>query len=246
MAYIAPKVLNGIYQNSGWVPNVNTRAYWKLNGDFLDYSGNNFHLNSFDIGHGYPTTNPHFDYYGPSTVPSFTPGKFGSGVKFLGDDSGNLLWYNGSAQILTSGNKNSFTYSAWANPFSDTDGYFINAGCYQASAGGGNGYWSGLASGGNFSTSAADGSIGTYTVDQWNHYCYVSDVSGMTVYCNGVAGSQITNTPLDLLDNYFYLGCGMSYQGIYWNSCHISLCEVIVENVAWQASDVTNYYNKYK
>jgi hypothetical protein len=224
MAYQSRPIINGIYQGTDWAPNSNTRAYWKLNGDLLDYSGNNKHLNNTPLS--------------GSTPGQLTSSIFGNGHYFNGTTD--LLWNND--WVITG--LTTFTISCWLyGPASA--GMFFQLGTTDAGIALGR-------SGANLSgLSMQKGWLNDFAIDAltntWAHVAMTRGSGTITGYVNGVAGGTTFATDvLNPIEGYVVLG-GTYGTNIGWTFYPTHrITEAFVEDVCWTAGDVLAYYNKYK
>lgn len=230
MSYIAPKVINGVYQNSDWAPNANTRAYWKLSDDILDYSGNGFHLKT--------------DSVNGSEAPVFKDGKFGNAPYF--NKSTSLLYYENASNLILASNLE-FTYSAWvkmANVNLDGGGFWI-------SNGGGQNLNSSMIYSSSTSTVAnwASSHPNNMTNNIWSNVILTHGNGITTAYCDGLSGVTTTSNEIGPTPDNGVFTIGMASWGFAapWTyGFQGNICEVIVENVCWSPETVGAYYNKYK
>lgn len=253
MSYISNnKKINGIYQNSGWTPNSNTTAYWKLSQDWLDYSGNNNHL----LG-GDPGTCTDLNSTLNMTAPTkFDTGKFGNSVVF-NSSLHNMLYHSGTTALVSK--TQDFTLSTWiyytgvapygtyifsldgwhnhgweVSTFGESESYNIGQGLMEWTqdqiAGCNTGYRS------------------DFSLNTWMNVTltYDSNTYTTTIYMNGISGdTQRVQLPMDITQPILTLGAAPIYQGTSNASLSGRMCEVILESVCWAESDVLNYYNRF-
>lgn len=89
----------------------------------------------------------------------------------------------------------------------------------------------------------AKGALATYTLSSWNHVCAIfkqGTTQTSTYYFNGVLVGSTPSYTATFFGGPFYIG-NASQNGLPY----AFLDEVILENIAWTASDVLYYYNKW-
>lgn len=237
MAYLANlKVDNGtlkVYKDGlvvsttsqlNYTPTVNTIGYWPLNGDGLDYSGNEKNLS----------------FVGPTS--------FISNNKF----SGKMIYFNGVNNTTTcyaispniSMSQNSCTVSCWINPTSSYGIFFNSAG-----NAGEIGFWVGMNDGGPLGGhlgSCGDWFWGTdlsISASQWTHVVMTRDSSHVVYYKNGVSGTTYEGTCGAVLNFPITLGGVQDIQGTGYRAYNGYMTEAIVEDVYWDAAKVAAYYS---
>jgi len=229
MSYIAKMIINGVPQWSNWVPSSNTKGYWPLNGDWLDYSGNNHHLKG--------------DSVSGTTAPVLIQGRFGNGYYFTDRGFGSLLWTENN--VLT--DMSEFTISYWMKSQKPTTpivgvggwnegGIFVGE-SFRAAAGG---LMPAVAWLSNDDKPVID-NTGTY----WTNLICTRYAGNTQFYTNSVSGDTVyTQTPNDPSHGWLNFGKYLDQTGDsggYWKG---TLCEVIIEDKAWSQEEVLSYYTQ--
>lgn len=206
---------------SAFQPNGNTKAYYPLNGNSNDFSGN---LNT-----------------GTPTNITFPQGRFGQGAKFNGSSS--FISLGTSSTLNPSPN---ITVSCWVNRSNTNDHTFISrdtlAGvgtdrCYSLRANSNTLYFEVFS---NAATSFISGA--TYLVpNRWYHLLATYDGTTIKGYVNGKldVSKAFSITLFQAAVNTVIGKIGASTQ--YTNGL---IDEVIIESRAWTAKEVETYYRK--
>ncbi len=234
-AYLANiEINNGVVIVKGdnsYTPTVNTKGYFPLSIDILDYSGNNVILNDA----------PSVPFSG--TTPTVVTGKFG-GARFF-DGLGTDIIYS-ETPIFT--DVSNITMSAWIKPNAkvfgaSNQGMAVNFGTIT------NGISFGLENEGN-TTCIVGGllpavawlrgdSTPLLDINNWTNIVLTRADGTIKIYNNGVkyvaTWTDTPNTP-----TAFSIGRFIDSITSYW--FRGSICEVICENVAWTDQEVLDYY----
>ena len=230
MAYQATKIINGVPQFTNWAPSVNTKAYWPLNGDLLDYSGNGNHLQNTPLTGDTTQTNS----------PVIGLGKFGNSY-FFERTGHNLLWTE--TLPITPAEKSNWTISFWFKPNDANDGAVFEhgfSGGWMMRHGSG-GAQPGLTNVVNLDT------IPWPTLNEWHLFTMNRGGGVTTAYIDGISGSTTNSTPINP-DRLFMLG-GFWFDGMpEWSLSFFEgyICEFIAEKQCWTDQQILDYYNQYK
>jgi hypothetical protein len=210
-----------------YTPTVNTMAYWPLNNDGLDKSGNSKNLT----------------FVGDQSFVDNT--KFGGKCSFF-NGINNVSSVYGIAENIILPNDN-FTMSFWVYCPINTNGMYIGTVQnsitwapyhtwfgYDSGFGGMGGIMGGntwnWGTGLSPSTGVWFNTIVTYQTDRY--YYYLNGNPGTEfIYPTTACGGGVITVGATGMDN----GSGYRAGSIY-------MCEVIVENKYWSATDVSNYY----
>lgn len=205
---------------------LSTKAYYPLNGNSNDYSGN---------------TNT-----GTDTSITYPQGRFGQAAKFNGSSS--VVTYTTNKVITGTG---SFTVSGWVNfaSLNVAGDIAISVGHQATNQQFSMGAASGLMNG-NWYGGAGLISTGTSApkLNTWYHMCAVLNGASATwqMYINGrLYGTPVTapaynmsssGSSGNIFGNYTVYDANWGFDGL--------LDEVIIESRAWTAAEVATYYRK--
>jgi len=211
---------------SAFQPKNSTKAYYPLNGNSVDFSGN---------------TNT-----GTDTAITYPQGRFGQGALFVNASNSNISLPTGARQ------PGSFTFSTWIKPtsitskngdnivslFSDWGGstrnYLINQGLRKLVFQNGNG------------ASLSDTNLETADIllpNRWYNTVFTRSGAVLTIYVNGVFTATRTGTHSGgTTANTLRMGHDASATATYGFDGQMD--ESIIEDRAWTAKEIELYYRK--
>lgn len=214
---------------SAFQPNTasgTTKAYYPLNGNSRDYSGN---------------TNT-----GTDTAITYPQGRFGQGARF--DGSSSKITVADSSSLSITGN---YTVSFWTKIISNPANNTIEVWLDKVGAGESGGYGIDYYNNAGVMSIRAYHLITTtfyiYTtvqdlgLNKWNLITMTYDGTNQTLYRNGIriGGQAQTNNPSDNASSLIMGASGASARFI-----EADIDEVIMESRAWTAKEVETYYRK--
>lgn len=216
-----------------YIPNANTKGYWKLNGNSTDSSGNG--NNGTDTSITYSQAN----------------GRFGQGAGF-NSSSSKIALGNSSTLIIPNGG----TISAWIKLDTTTSRNVIMARWFPVLFNNEHYYFEARNNGSGMKASvflmesygssvAATQCIGTTILGtDWVNVIMTYDKSNIKIYVNGeLDGTTAFTSTLTTSTANTFIGNDNLNSDRTFNG---SIDEVIVENVAWSAEKVKKYYSQSK
>jgi hypothetical protein len=208
-------------QLSSFQPTSSTKLYSPLNGSSIDISGNGNH--------------------GTDSVISYVGGKFGQGASFNGSTSSIS---HGTSSSLNPAN---ITISAWFNSSSISTLQAIVT-RDEASAIGSDRCYSIYINASQltcelFSSSTVVTIIGSTVLSSntWYHVVATYDGANVKMYLKGVSDATPISTGISLFTAPINTVIGRRVSSLWFNGI---IDEVIIENRAWTAQEVSTYYRK--
>ena len=217
-----------IIKNTNYLSNTHTLGYWPLDTDWLDKSGHGLDLTDISVS--------------GSTAPTSELALFGqNGARFQdhyadyhASYNGDLLWCENS--VITS--LNISTVMFWSKTLH-------SGGPHMAEFGIGSGNIFGVSYknsiGASFLNITNDpitriGCDGT----KWYHYCYSTTGGYTACYLNGSLEFNVASTPQPC--GWIQVGKKLETSNDIWNQVGSCIQEIIVEDRAWSAQEVSQYY----
>jgi hypothetical protein len=209
---------------SAFQPSPSTKAYYPLNNDSNDYSGQ---LNT-----------------GVSTAITYPQGKFGQAAKFNGSSSNINIGSTSNLKITPS-----ITVSLWVKAIGTTGSILTK----KSSVLGGHNSYSFEQNGSNVffriqttaSTYSDITSSGVIVNDNnWHHILGIYNAGSQSLYIDGIlravggSGTVINYEG----DNNLYIGCTQNTSIEFFLNGQVD--EVIIESRAWTPAEVSTYYRK--